>query len=60
MAEYVHGELKRRVGEKCPGSLEELVRAINTSWHEIPQKLLNNYVKGFRSKLKRAQAAAPY
>ena len=51
--EYVHNELKNRVGMKFPRTLDELKVAIKEAWDELPQETIAAHVKNFSAKLLR-------
>lgn len=51
MIEKLWATLHRRVGEKCPTTLEELKRAAREAWDEIPQSVINNHCRHFATAL---------
>ena len=51
--EQLWAELKRKVGERCPTTMEQLIAAAKAVWAAIPMERINRYVKSFKNKLKR-------
>ena len=57
VAEEVNAVFKRKVAEHHPSSMDELVSACHAAWAAIPQRMLNNFVKSFQTKLKKYSKA---
>ena len=53
MIESVWNLLARRVGDKCPGNMEELLKCAKEAWDEIPQVDIDHHVLHFRNALKK-------
>lgn len=51
MIESIWPELNRRIGQKCPKSLEELVMAAKEAWDELPQAVINAHCMRFAKKV---------
>jgi hypothetical protein len=53
VAEEVNSIFKQRVAELVPTTLEELVCACHKAWADLPQSILNAFVKSFQDKMKK-------
>lgn len=54
MIEPLWKELKQRIGEKCPMTLEELQVAAKEAWAEIPQAVIDSHVLHFKAACQKA------
>jgi transposase len=52
MIEPIWKELNTRVGERCPLTLEELVKAAKEAWEELPQEVINAHCGRFPAALR--------
>lgn len=56
MVESCWKTFKEAVGAMCPMNEEELKRAAIKAWNDLPQRLIDRHVLGFRSALEKAVA----
>lgn len=54
--EEVWGLLNERIAEKMPTTKTQLRKAAIRAWEEIPQRVLNNYVRSFSGRVQRSCA----
>ncbi len=45
------GYLKDRIGLRCPMTLEELKKVALEEWHTIPQSVIDNHCRHFRTQM---------
>jgi hypothetical protein len=51
MIESLWLEPNRRIGDRCPENLDQLIRAVEKSWEELPQSVINAHCKRFGKKV---------